>query len=96
MNNMLRLPALEGYVVIESETVSVVNDEGDTVQVSIEEWEFMRKDLRFDDAVDYARGETPMTNYQFRSFVDLIRKMKRLEAEHERLLTERAEKLNNT
>jgi hypothetical protein len=77
--------ALDGYAVIDGDTATVMDDEGVVIQISTEEWETLREHLRFDDPVDYGRGETPMTGYQFRSFVELTRQTKELEARHERL-----------
>ena len=54
----------------------------------MEEWETLREQFRLDDVVDYEIGETPMTGYQFRACVELSRKLKSLEAEKERLLSE--------
>ncbi len=61
MQDRLRLPALDGYVVIDDNTVSIMDDEDTSVTVSKEEWECFRADLRFDDAVIYENGESPMT-----------------------------------
>jgi hypothetical protein len=48
-----------------------------------------RKNLHFDDPVDYEAGETPMTVLQFQSFVALFRETKDLE---EKLEAERRKK----
>jgi len=88
MQSELKLSALEGYVIIDGDTASVMNDEGLVIQVSMEEWETLREQFRLDDVVDYEIGKTPMTGYQFRAGVELSRKLKSLEVEKERLLSE--------
>jgi hypothetical protein len=88
MQNKLKLSALDGCVVIDGDTVSIVADEETSIQVNMEEWKTLREELRLDDTVDYGRGETPLTVYQFNSFVELTRKIKILETEKERLLDE--------
>ena len=91
MQNKLKLPALAGYVVVDGDVVTVMSDKDEVVtKVSLEEWETLRKELRFDDTVDYESGESPLSNYQFCSFVEMICKIKALEAEKERLLAEKA------
>lgn len=86
MQNKLSLSALDGYVVVDGNNVSVMNDKDPAVQISLDEWETLREDFRLDDTVDYENGETPMTVFQFRSCVEVSRKLKNLEAEKERLL----------
>ncbi len=88
MQDRFKLPALDGCVVIDGNTVSVIDDEGTGVTVSKEEWEYLRADLHFDDAVLYENGESPMTLYQFQSFLTLYRETERLEAENDRLNAE--------
>ena len=88
MPDKLTLSALDACVVIDGDTVSVTNDEGESVQVSAGEWETLREKWRFDDAVDYKSGETPMTVYQFRICVNLSRQVKSQETEIERLKAE--------
>ena len=87
MQNKLKLPALDGYTVIDGDTVSVVTDDDPAIQISAEEWKYLREHLRFDDAVDYERGETPMTGYRLRIFVELIRQRERLEGKLKSLQT---------
>ena len=86
MQNRLRLSALDGYVLIDDNNVFVMNDVDPAVQVSLDEWETLRDKFRLDDTVDYENGETPMTVFQFRSCVEMFRKLKNLEAEKEGLL----------
>ena len=86
MQNKLRLSALDGYVLVEDNNVSVMNDVDPAVQISLDEWEVFREKFRLDDTVDYENGETPMTVFQFRSCVEMFRELKNLEAEKERLL----------
>jgi len=86
MQNRLRLSALDGYVLIDDNNVSVMNDVDPAVQISVDEWETLREKYCFDDTVDYENGETPMTVFQFRSCVEMFRELKNLEAEKERLL----------
>ena len=86
MQNKLRLSALDGYVLIDDNNVSVMNDVDPAVQISLDEWEVFREKFRLDDTVDYENGETPMTVFQFRSCVEIFRNLKNLEAEKERLL----------
>jgi len=88
MHNKLKLSGLEGYVLIDGDIVSVMNDEGESIQVSADEWETLCLSLRFDDAVNYENGETPMTVYQLRSFIEMSHQVKNLEAEKERLKAE--------
>ncbi len=88
MHDRLRLPALVGYVVFDGDTVSVADDAGSSVVVSKEEWEYLRADLRFDDAVLYENGETPMTLYQLQSFLTLYRATKRMETDTARQTAE--------
>jgi hypothetical protein len=78
MQNKLKLSALAGHVVIDGDTVSVMNDDEVVIQLSMEEWEILREDFRLDDIVDYERGETPMTGFQFRMCVGLFREIKTL------------------
>lgn len=85
MASELKLPALEGREFIKNNTVSVISDDGAVIQVGIEEWKLLREKLRFDDSVDYERGETPMTHYQLQTFVELIRENTALEMEIKRL-----------
>lgn len=85
MAEKLILPALDGQVLLEGDSVSVMNGDELIIQVSFDEWVSLREQLRFDDTIDYARGETPMTAYQLRSCVELIRENKRLETEIQRL-----------
>jgi len=86
MQNKLNLSALDGYVLIDDNNVSVINDVDSAVRISLGEWETLRKKYRLDDTVDYEKGETPMTVFQFRSCVGIYRELKNLEAEKERLL----------
>ena len=90
MQRKLKLSALDGYVVIDGDSVSIMDDENIVIQISREEWETLRASLRLDDVVDYKNGETPMTTFQFRSVIDLVRENERLKAEKERLIAERA------
>ena len=92
MQNTLRLPALDGYIVIDGDTISLMAGEDVIIQIGLEEWETLRETFRFDDVVDYERGETPMTAYQFCSVVEMSRKIKSLEAEKARLEAEIVEK----
>ncbi|MCL2023937.1 MAG: hypothetical protein FWG82_06175 [Oscillospiraceae bacterium] len=39
----------------------------------------------FGDSVDYAKGETPMTDFQFQKFIELQEAKKSLEAENKTL-----------
>jgi len=86
MQNKLRLSALDGYVLIDDDNVSVMNDVDSAVQISLDEWETLREKYRLDDTVNYKNGETPMTVFQFHSCVEMYRKLKNLEAEKEGLL----------
>jgi len=86
MQNRLRLSALDGYVLIDDNNVSVMNDVDSAVHISLDEWETLREKYRLDDTVNYENGETPMTVFQFRSCVEIFRNLKNLEAEKERLL----------
>ena len=88
MTNIQTHSALDGRVVINGDTVSVVNDEGSSVEVSLAEWETLKEDFRFDDTVDYEKGETPMTVFQFNSCVEIFRKLKNLELENVKLIAE--------
>ena len=90
--NNLSLPALNARIVFDGDSVSVISSDDMVVQVSAEEWEMLRGELRLNTAVDYEAGETPMTVYQFRSFVEVTRKLRNLEAEKARLGAE-AERL---
>jgi len=57
------------------------------IKISLEEWERLRESLRLDDLVDYERGETPMTGYQFLAYLEMYHEVKQLEAEKETLKT---------
>ena len=72
MHNKIKLPTLDGYVVIDDGTVSIL-DNGAAVTVSIEEWQELQERLQFDATVDYEKGKTPMTICQFEVFVKLFR-----------------------
>ncbi|MCL2579879.1 MAG: DUF1902 domain-containing protein [Oscillospiraceae bacterium] len=76
--NGLRLPALDACVTIDNDIVTVKSNDGKNIQLSLREWEELRKSLRFDDCVDYERGETPMTVYQLQIFINLTREIKGL------------------
>ena len=89
MQHTFRLPALDADVVIDGDTVTITNNDGETIQVSADEWKMLRKKWRFDNVVDYKSGETPMTLYQFRICVELTRQIKNQEAEIERLKANR-------
>ena len=56
MRHTFRLPALDADVVIDVDTVTITNNEGETIQVSADEWEMLRKKWRFDDIVDSKDG----------------------------------------
>ena len=90
MQRELKLSALDGYVVIDGDSVSIMEGKDIVIQVSYEEWETLRESLRLDDVVDYKNDETPMTPFQFRLFVDLVRENKKLKAEKEHLLSSRS------
>jgi len=86
MQSKLRFSALDGYVLIDANNVSVMNDIEPAVQISLNEWETFRKELRLEDTVNYSNGETPMTVLQFRAYVEIFRELRNLEAEKEGLL----------
>ena len=88
MENTIKLPALDADVRVADNMVHITFGDNSFFHISIEEWESARIALRFDDSVDYENGETPMTGLQFRSFIELTRDIKGLEAEKERLMTE--------
>jgi len=85
----LKLPALDADVTIDGDNVTIANGKGETIQINKEEWETLREKWRFDDVVDYERGETGMTLFQLRSCIEVSRRLKELEAEKERLLAEK-------
>jgi len=85
MQTKLKLSALDADVLIDGDTV-IITSSGDTItQIGIGEWNTLRESLRFDDVVDYEAGETPMTGYQLRTFIELFREVKNLEAENKNL-----------
>ena len=89
MQSKLRLPALDADVVIDGDIVTMMNDEGESVQVGVDEWEALWEKWRFDDVVDYKNSETGMTVCQLRSCIELSRQVNSLEAEKARLIAEK-------
>ena len=85
----LKLPALDADVTIDGDNITIANGKGETIQINKEEWETLREKWRFDDVVDYERGETGMTVFQLCSCIEVSRRLKELEAEKERLLAEK-------